>query len=459
MASPKEFRLRGGNAEAFQWRRSGEYVLAGPGGTGKTVANLLHLLHFGQTYPGARLLILRKTRASLTESALVTWERDILGDGHPIIGNPINRGNRQNYRFPNTTQLVTGGIDRPDKLLSTEFDLIYVPEANELSLAEWETLGGRLRAGAGPYDLLFGDVNPTTPTHWIYRRAQAGKLKLISTTHKDNPRYWDVDRQEWTEAGLRYLTRLRTMTGARKKRFLLGEWAAAEGLVYDGYSPSIHDLPDGWEPPSGWERIWCLDFGFSNPLVLGMWAIDGDGRLYLYREYYLTETRVETLAKMVKADCERRGEPAPAAVVCDHDPENAATWDAYAGLRINATMADKQRRDEGIEEVQGRFDIQGDGRPRIFLGANCLAHVADQKLMDAGKPTRLSEELVSYVWDLKNPDRLKDEPLKVGDHHCDALRYLSRWVSTYRSGNIRPYGGAKAPTTLPALRPRLNVKW
>ena len=45
--------------------------------------------------------------------------------------------------------LVTGGMVKPDKVLSTEWDLVYVPECNELSVAEWETLGRRIRAMAG----------------------------------------------------------------------------------------------------------------------------------------------------------------------------------------------------------------------------------------------------------------------------------------------------------------------
>lgn len=414
--NPRRYRLRGGNWKAFLYRQSGEMVVGGPAGTGKTLANLLHLLWFGETYPGARMLIVRKTRASLTESALVTWE-NLLGSDHPILGRPINRGNRREYRFPNGSVLVTGGMDRPDKVLSTEWDLVYVPEATDLSLLEWETLGGRLRAGAGPYDLIFGDCNPTTPAHWIYKRYQSGQLTLIHTAHKDNPRFWDTAANTWTPDGQRYVVdRLGRLTGPRRKRFLEGKWEAAEGLVYDGYDPAIHLLPHGWTPPHHWRRLWSIDWGFVDPLVILFWAIDPDGRLYLYREYYRSRQRVETAARWC-ADLIRTGvEPRPWRVVADHDPENSATFTHHSG--VYCEPADKSDRDRGLQEMQGRFDVQVDGRPGIYLRPDSRCHEADSVLEAMGRPTSLLEEIVGYTWDTSDPDKHKDEPITINDHAC-----------------------------------------
>jgi hypothetical protein len=446
----RRFQLRGGNWRAFSHRGSGELVLSGPAGTGKTLANLLHLLWFGETYPAARMLVVRKTRVSLTESALVTWERDVLGDGSPILGKPINRGNRHAYRFPNGSTLVTGGMDRPDKILSTEWDLIYVPEATDLSLLDWETLAGRLRAGAGPYDLIFGDCNPTTPTHWIYKRAQAGKLSLVATTHRDNPRYWDRGKGEWTESGRRYVVdRLGRLTGARRKRFLEGLWAAAEGLVYDGYDPGLHLLPAGWTPPVGWRRVWAVDWGFVDPLVLQMWAVDPAGRMHLYRERYVSRTRVETVARWAKGLVESGEEPPPSVVVGDHDPECCETFRVYSGLSV--TPADKTDRDAGIQEVQGRFDVQPDGMPAVFLRPDARHGPADPQLEDSGRPTSTLEELTGYTWDTSNPDRPKDQPIAHNDHGMDAMRYAA-WHLRGRGGStpVTAEADETAYGTLPA---------
>jgi len=429
----RRFQLRGGNARAFGVRSSGEMVLSGPAGTGKTLTNLLHLLWYGETYPTARMLILRKTRASLTESALVTWEQNVLGDGHPIIGTPINRGNRHSYRFPNGSVLVTGGMDRPDKILSTEWDLIYVPEATDLELLDWETLGGRLRAGAGPYDLIFGDCNPTTPTHWIFKRAQDGALQLIPTTHRDNPRYWDKQAQDWTEAGKRYVVeRLERLTGPRRKRFLEGVWAAAEGMVYDGYDAEVHLHPKGWEPPKEWRRVWGADWGFVQPTAIPFFAIDGDNRMHLYREIYKTRTRVEEIAKECAKLVESGEEPYPEVILADHDPECIATFQAHGKVKRGEQMAslpiraaDKRDRDKGIQLVQGLFDKAGDGKPRIMFRPDARRHAADPHLKSEGKPLSLLEELTGYTWKVPKPDQAKDEPIEFNDHAMDAMRYVA----------------------------------
>jgi PBSX family phage terminase large subunit len=424
MTAPR-FQLRGGNWAAFSFRRSGEMVLAGPAGTGKTLANLLHLLWFGETYRGARMLIARKTRVSLTDSALVTWESNILGDAHPILGRPINRSNRREYRFPNGSVLVTGGMDRPDKILSTEWDLIYIPECTDLTLLDWETLAGRLRAGAGPYDLIFGDCNPTTPAHWVYKRHLAGGLTLIPTTHRDNPRFWDRAANDYTEAGRRYVVdRLGAMTGARRNRFLKGLWVAAEGLVYDGYDPAVHLLPHGWTPAAHWRRVWSIDWGFRDPLVVLFWAVDPDGRMYLYREFYRSNVRVESVAKWCAELLASGTEPRPSQVVADHDPENSATFTTHAG--VYCEPADKSDRDRGLQETQGRFDVRPDGRPGIFFRPDSRCHEADAALAAEGRPTSLLEEIVGYQWKPATPEKPKDEPIEVNDHAMDAMRYAVR---------------------------------
>jgi len=61
----EEYRPYGGNRELFRCRAP-EILLSGPAGTGKTRANLELFNLLAMTYPGARLLMLRKTRRSLT---------------------------------------------------------------------------------------------------------------------------------------------------------------------------------------------------------------------------------------------------------------------------------------------------------------------------------------------------------------------------------------------------------
>jgi phage terminase large subunit len=114
-----------------------EVILDGPAGTGKSRANLEKLHLCALKYPGMRGLIVRKTRTSLTQTGLVTFEEKVLPEGSPIARGAA-RANRQSYLYPNGSEVVVGGMDKAIKIMSTEFDLIYEMEASELTETDHE---------------------------------------------------------------------------------------------------------------------------------------------------------------------------------------------------------------------------------------------------------------------------------------------------------------------------------
>jgi hypothetical protein len=432
----------GANADAYNSRHS-EILLAGPAGTGKSYVLLAKCLTLLDAFPGCRILFCRGTRTSLTQSGLVTWEEKVLGKGHRVLTTrPVLRRVRQSYEFPNGSELVVAGLDDPGKTLSSEYDAVYIQEATEegVTLDVYETLLRALRNGKTPWTQVMMDCNPTTPTHWLYRRqANGGPLTLFSSTHRDNPAFWDRRANAWTPAGRAYLDNLGRMTGPRRKRFLEGIWAAAEGLVYDGYDPAKHLLPAGWEPPATWRRVWGIDWGFVQPLVVQFWAIDPDNRMHLYREIYRTKTRVEAVAKECAALVASGEEPPPSAVLADHDPECIETFRAHgrgerdgAPFSLPVREADKRDRDKGIQLVQGLFDVRPDGKPRIFFRPDARRHRPDPELESAGKPTGTLDELVGYTWQQPKPDSAKDEPIAHNDHAMDAARYVAVHVNNAR---------------------------
>ena len=135
------------------WRYQGpEVILSGPYETGKTYAALYKLHTLLAKYPKARGLMVRKTYKSLVASAVVSYEQKVLPHppDHPDC--PVSRygGERPEfYDYPNGSRLLLGGMDNADKFLSAEFDYIYVNQAEELSLDDWEKLTGRATATLG----------------------------------------------------------------------------------------------------------------------------------------------------------------------------------------------------------------------------------------------------------------------------------------------------------------------
>jgi PBSX family phage terminase large subunit len=403
---------RGAARELFLCRDR-ELVLDGPAGTGKSRAILHKLLWQGFKYPNARLLMVRKTRKSLSTSGMITFEQKVEA---PKLGVRWHT-TKQEYQFPNGSVLAIAGIDDPEKIKSSEWDTIYVQEATEVTLDDWESLSSRQRNGIVPYAQLIGDTNPGPPTHWLNQRMIGGQTKRLLSHHEDNPLFWDATAKAWTQAGRDYvLGTLANLTGVRKLRLYQGVWAAAEGMVYDGWNPATH-VVDRFPVPKDWQRIWVVDFGFTNPFVWQEWARDPDGRLYLVQEIYWTQRLVEDHADAIRAAT--KNSPRPIAIVCDHDAEDRATLERKLGLK---TLAAEKTVSPGIQTVASRLKVLEDGKPRIFLMRDAALQ-RDPRLKDAGKPVCTEEEFDGYVWDLGSNRKKGDQVLKENDHGMDALRY------------------------------------
>lgn len=408
-----------GSAKTMMAFTGKEALLSGPAGTGKSRACLEKMHKAALKYPGARFLIVRKTKESLTESALFTYERYVLGEDNPICSN-MQRRSRQAYRYPNGAVIVVGGMDKASKIMSTEYDMIYVQEAIELTEDDWESLTTRLRNGKLPYQSIIADTNPDRPTHWLKQRCDLGKCLFLDSRHEDNPILWDGEK--WTERGAAYISVLDALSGARKSRLRFGKWVQAEGAVYDTWDRNTH-LIDRFEIPSDWKRYRSIDFGFNNPFTCQWWAEDDDGRLYLYREMYMTQRTVRTHAEKINS---LSGEERFSATVCDHDAEDRAT---LLENGIDSVPAKKEV-SVGIDKVKERLVIQKDGKPRLFILRDSLVEV-DQALVEAKKPFCTEQEIDGYIWDRpKDGKENKDRPVKLDDHGVDAMRYVVMHVDS-----------------------------
>ena len=290
---PRRYRPQGACRDILTCRDE-VIVTVGPAGTGKTRAVATKIFLRAEKYPGSRHLICRQTRKSCTDTCLVSWENDVLPTGHSARGR-IRRENRHSYMFPNGSEVVVGGLDDPNKLFSSEWDTIWPNEAIEISKDSKEILQSRLRNGKCAYHQLILDTNPGPPSHWIKDEIDAGKITCIETTHRDNPRYFNEELNEWTEEGIRYMGVLQNMTGARYDRLFLGLWSNPEGAVFPMLDP--RDMADGGHRFSI-ERLWSagipawatkcisIDHGTGSPYA-GLWHLfDREGNVYTFREDY-----------------------------------------------------------------------------------------------------------------------------------------------------------------------------
>lgn len=423
-AAPIERRYepRGGAVELFRspQGRVSRILMDGPAGTGKTTAILWYVRLVAEKYPGLRVLLLRETRASMSESVLVTFEDKVLGRDHYAVVNGPKRAFRDKYELENQSVFVVGGLDRPEKLFSSEYDIIVVFEAIETQAAKIETLLRALRNGkriinGEPFHQLIMDTNPGAATHWLNIRANDGWLTRVVSRHKDNPYLWDAAKGQWTAPGRSYMEALEGLTGARRERLLVGKWVNAEGVVYEEFDERTHvisEMPAGWQ---AWPKYRAIDFGYNDPFVCQWWAVN-DGCAYLYREIYMSRRTVDNHAKQINQLS--KGEEY-VVTVADHDREDRATLEAAGIVTRPAYKADIL---QGIGTVKQYLRVQPNGRPRLFILRGCTVE-PDNDLRAKLQPVSTIEEFDSYVWKRTTDGHSKDAAEDKNNHGMDAMRY------------------------------------
>lgn len=439
-------------------------IIEGTAGAGKTHAICEFWRAYLERWPESKVLFLRSTRRSLTDSVLPIWEK-VLGDGHPMLQTGGTREHRSHYRAPGMGEVALGGMDNKDRLLSTEFDGVWFNEVSEeRNLENWESLNRCLRRGKGPFHILLGDMNPAEPQHPISQRCDRGASHILFTKIWHNPEYYDWNVRAWTPKGVEYLERMAGTSGVLFRRLFKGERCIAAGAVLDTWDPRVHCItgrleravdgkfwlyvPD-WDKPDGppWRReiirmVGGMDFGYSpNPGVAQVWGMDRWGVIYMLAEVYKTRLHPGQWAKVWgKLYAEF---PLLDTILCDHDPGqiemiNAAlriTQDQL-GVRESRRVpsmarnwSKKKTEDEikaGLGALRARLAKQVDGMRGLYLLNGNLYYGRDQSLYDAAKPWCTAQELPGIVYEETEDGRPnKEKILKVNDHGFDVMRGIA----------------------------------
>jgi hypothetical protein len=397
-----------GAAREFFTYKGAEALLHGPAETGKTIAALYKLHVCACKYPKASIVIARKTLSSAIGTVLQTFINKVLDKAAPV---EIYGGSKPEwFDYKNGSRIWVAGLDKSSKILSAEHDIIYVNQAEELILDDWETLTTRTtgRAGNMPYSQTIGDVNPSYPGHWIYHRPS---LRLFYSVHIDNPTLYDGNGNI-TEQGRRTMAVLEALTGARRLRLLEGKPAQAEGVIYDEWDESRH-LVYADKKPELVRFVGAQDWGYNHPGVLGVWGLNNDGDMYLTAQIFRTQ---KTIDWWTDRAVELQNEFNLETVACD--PSQPAYIAQYRRAGVMATEANNDVL-VGINSVKQRL-----AQNRLFVVRDSIRYI-DQELKDAHRPYRVEDEFPSYVWaDSKG----KETPVKSLDDGMDMTRYAVMYV-------------------------------
>lgn len=256
---------------------------------------------------------------------------------------------------------------------------------------------------------LWFSCNPESPGHWFYRewilKAREKKALRLQFSMEDNP-------------GLspEVLERYRTMfQGAFYRRFVLGEWVAAEGLIYDFFDESfLRDAPEG--EMEQW-YISC-DYGTVNPTSMGLWG-KRDGVWYRVKEFYY-DARAQRKQKT--------------------DEEYADDLEKLAGGRdIRAVVADPSAA-SFIETLRRRGWRVKRADNEVLSGIRLTAQLLKTGGLIICKGCRDAvREFSLYRWEEQGDGQ--DRVRKEHDHAMDEIRYFAATVAGRERGGSRFYAG------------------
>ena len=240
---------------------------------------------------------------------------------------------------------------------------------------------------------IWFSCNPASQSHWFYEswvRSAASKNALrLHFTMEDNPGLDAAVRQRYK----------RLYTGHFYRRYVLGQWCNAEGLVYEFDEAKY---VTGALPDTGRYYI-SVDYGVQNPFSAGLWCVNG-GKAYRLREIYYDGR---------KAGCQRT------------DAQYVSDLEALAGdLPVEMVIIDPSAASLiAALRQRGRFRVRK-AKNAVLPGIRLVARLLQEgKLLLAPECRDSIREFGLYSWEAD-----EDRPQKQDDHAMDDIRYFCATV-------------------------------
>lgn len=242
------------------------------------------------------------------------------------------------------------------------------------------------------------NCNPENPGHWFYtdwvKKAEERNVMHLHFTMQDNPGLSEKTKARYEKmyAGVFY------------RRYILGEWVKAEGLVYPMFNREIH-VVDQIPPISARHRYYVsIDYGTVNPFAAGLYDYNPTERkATMLQELYFkggSNNRVDNEAYYMML-CNLIGDYPIEYIIIDPSAssmiETIQKYGKYAAVRADNDVLN------GIQDVTK------------FLNAGALYFHKSCK--------NTFEEFETYSWD---EDKQEDAVIKENDHSMDQLRYFCR---------------------------------
>lgn len=245
---------------------------------------------------------------------------------------------------------------------------------------------------------LWFNCNPEGPYHWfkvefLDKLIEKNMLHLHFTMD-DNPSLTEATKERYK----------RMFSGVFYKRYILGLWVIAEGIIYDMFDEQRHVVETKNRKYS--KFYISIDYGTYNPTAFGLWGFCiEDKKWYKVKEYHHGGRETEKQKT---------------------DEEYYQALEEFAkGFNISGVIIDPSAA-SFITTIRkhGKFIVRK-AKNDVLDGIRNVSTALQTGIIsynDCCKET--FKEIKSYSWDDKAAEHGEDKPIKQNDHHMDGDRYF-----------------------------------
>lgn len=244
---------------------------------------------------------------------------------------------------------------------------------------------------------MWFNCNPDGPYHWF-------KTEWIDKKKEKRLLYLHFTMDDNLSLSPKIKARYRSMyTGVFFKRYILGLWTIAEGMIYDMFEKERHSiLPDKIKDLKI-QYVSC-DYGTQNATVFLGWVKNKENQWIAKKEYYYSgreqkkqKTDAEYVTDLIEFVENNKGIP----IIVDPSAASFIT----------------ELRKHGFTVIEAKNDV--------LDGIRWVGNLLNQhKILFSQDCFYTMREFNSYIWDEKAAQRGEDKPVKVSDHAMDAVRYF-----------------------------------